>query len=111
MLLMQRKDRIDTFGAISLTGFSMILALNQVVIAVVNEGLQPVFFAGLRSLGAIGCVLVWLWLTGRRLVLPPGIWRAGLLIGCIFAGEFTFLFLALDLTTVTRVSVIFYTMP
>jgi len=45
---MERKDRVDTFGAVSLIAFSALLAFNQVVIAVVNEGLQPVFFAGVR---------------------------------------------------------------
>ncbi len=108
---MTRKDRIDTFGAIALTGFSFLLAFNQVVIAVVNEGLQPVFFAGLRSAGALVCL--WLWFLVRR--RPLGISRSdlgpGLIIGALFAGEFIFLFIALDLTTVTRVSIIFYTMP
>ena len=32
-------------------------------------------------------------------------------MGMLFAGEFMFLFTALDLTTVARASVIFYTMP
>lgn len=45
---MQRKDRIDTFGAISLVGSAPILGLNRVVIKVVNDGLQPVFAAGAR---------------------------------------------------------------
>ena len=108
---MERKDRIDAFGAISLTGFSLILAFNQVVIAVVNEGLQPVFFAGLRSLGALLCMLLWFRLRRRPVALDLADIRPGLLIGSLFAIEFVFLFIALDLTTVTRVSVIFYTMP
>ena len=37
---MERKDRIDAFGATLLTGFSVLLAFNQVVIRVVDEGLQ-----------------------------------------------------------------------
>ena len=45
---MAQNDRIDAFGAVALTGFAALLAVNQVVIAVVNEGLQPVFFAALR---------------------------------------------------------------
>jgi drug/metabolite transporter (DMT)-like permease len=36
---------------------------------------------------------------------------AGVLAGLVFSTEFTFLFIALDLTTVTRTSVIFYSMP
>ena len=108
---MQKKDRIDLFGAIALTGFALLLAFNQVVIKVTNGGLQPVFFAGLRSLGAVFCL--WLWLRWRGIpVLFGGPARpAGLVIGGVFAFEFICLFVALDLTTVARTSVIFYSMP
>lgn len=108
---MERRDRIDLFGAASLIAFSALLGFNQVVIRVVNEGLQPVFFAGLRSLGAALCI--WLWFMVRR--RPLGLTRTdlsgGLLLGLFFSAEFVCLFIALDLTTVARTSVIFYTMP
>jgi drug/metabolite transporter (DMT)-like permease len=108
---MPRKPRIDAFGAASLTAFGLLLAFNQVVIKVTNEGLQPVFFAALRSLG--GALLIWAWIRwrGLPLTLPRRTVPAGLLIGVAFAFEFVCLFVALDLTTVTRTSVIFYTMP
>ena len=108
---MERKDGIDAFGAVALIGFSMVLGFNQVIIKVVNEGFQPVFWAGLRSVIAVACLWGWMVLRGR----PPRITRAtlgpGILIGLIFAVEFLLLFIALDLTTVTRASVIFYSMP
>ncbi len=108
---MQRKPNIDMFGAISLIGFSVLLGFNQVVIKVVNGGLQPVFFAGLRSLGVIFCVWLWIRLRGRKLDFKPGTIRAGILMGVVFAFEFICLFMALDLTSVTRTTVIFYSMP
>lgn len=108
---MDPKERLDAFGIVSLIGFSALLGFNQVVIKVVNEGLQPVFFAGLRSLGATVCVGLWMWLRGIPLRPTAGTTGAGLAVGAIFSAEFLLLFLALDLTTVTRVSVIFYTMP
>ena len=106
---MERKDHIDAFGAVSLIGFAIFLAFNQVVIKVTNGGLQPVFFAGLRSFGAIFCMYAWMRFRGIPLrfdSLGPG-----LLVGTIFAAEFVCLFLALDLTTVSRSAVIFYSMP
>lgn len=106
---MERKDHMDAFGAISLIGFAIFLAFNQVVIKVTNGGLQPVFFAGLRSLGAIICIYAWMRFRGIKLnfsALGPG-----LLVGAIFAAEFVCLFLALDLTSVSRSAVIFYSMP
>lgn len=108
---MQRKDHLDTFGALSLTAFSLFLAFNQIIIKVVNQGLQPVFFAGLRSAIAVLCLGLWLWLKGR----PPRLERRyaglGVLVGLAFAAEFLFLFMALDLTTVTRTSIMLYSMP
>lgn len=108
---MNRKSHIDAFGATSLVLFSALLGFNQVVIKFVNGGLQPVFFAGLRSAGAVLCIWLWLRFRGRRLDLRPGTLWAGILIGLVFAAEFVALFIALDLTTVSRTSVIFYTMP
>jgi drug/metabolite transporter (DMT)-like permease len=108
---MQHRRDIDLGGGALLIFVMVILAVNQVVIKLTNEGLQPVFAAGLRSLGA--ALVIWGWMRFRRLRLDfgPGMIAPGLLIGLIFSVEFLALFLALDLTTVTRVSVIFYSMP
>ncbi len=102
---------MDAKGTGFLIALFLILAINQVVIKLTNDGLQPVFAAGLRSAGA--ALVIWLWMKarGQRLSFAPGTLWAGLLIGIVFAIEFLALFLALDLTTVTRVSVIFYSMP
>jgi drug/metabolite transporter (DMT)-like permease len=106
-----RKDRLDAFGGSVLLGVTLLLAFNQIIIKLVNDGLQPVFFAGLRSALAVGFVWAWLAWRGR----PPRLTRAalgpGLLIGAVFAAEFLFLFLALDLTSVGRTSLIMYSMP
>lgn len=108
---MARRDRIDGFGAAALVGFSALMGINHVVAKLVTGGLQPVFFAGLRSAGAVACLGLLLVLRGRGWGLRRQTLPAGLLIGLIFSAEFAFLFTALDLTTVTRTSVIFYTMP
>jgi drug/metabolite transporter (DMT)-like permease len=108
---MDRKSQIDTFGAVALILFSGLLGFNQVVIKVVNDGLQPVWFAGVRSLGATFCLALWMWMRGRPVAFPKGTRLVGFIAGLIFASEFLFLFIALDLTTVARTSVIFYSMP
>lgn len=106
-----RKDRLDGAGLAMLLGVQLLLSFNQVLVKIVNAGLQPVFFAGLRSALAIGFVWAWMAFRGR----PPRFHRhtllPGLLLGAIFAAEFLFLFLALDLTTVGRAAVVFYSMP
>lgn len=106
-----RKDSLDRVGLSVLIGVTLLLAGNQIIVKEVNSGLQPVFFAGARSTLAI--LFVGGWLTYR------GLWDKfrlvdavpGVAIGLVFAAEFLFLFMALDLTAVGRASVIFYSMP
>lgn len=106
-----RRDRLDGFGVAALSAIALLLAFNQIVIAWVNQGLQPVFFAGLRSVLATAVVAGWMWARGRPARLRRPVLRAGLLVGTIFAMEFLLLFVALDLTTVGRTAIIFYSMP
>lgn len=106
-----RKDRIDAAGAAGLTAIAALLSFNQIIIVWVNEGLQPVFFAGLRSALAVAFVWAWLWWRGRPPVYTPGTAWPGVMAGTIFAAEFLCLFMALDLTMVGRAVLIFYSMP
>ena len=108
---MAPRDRIDGIGAAALTGFSLLLAVNQVIIKLVNEGVQPVAFAGWRSAGAALIVAAVMVALRRPVRFRRGVLGPGIAIGLVFAFEFVCLFLALDLTTVTRTSVIFYSMP
>lgn len=94
-----------------LIGFSLMLGLNQVFVKLVNEGMNPVFQAGLRSLAAIPLVWAYAFWRGRSLSLSNGSFLPGILAGLAFAFEFFLLFQALDYTTVGRASVLFYTMP
>lgn len=106
-----RKDRIDAFAATSLVLFSALLGLNQVLVKVVNEGLSPMFQAGLRSLFAFPLVLLFCWFMRKRVMLERKTLVPGVACGILFAGEFILLFVALDFTTVARASIFFYTMP
>ncbi|WP_300055435.1 DMT family transporter [uncultured Roseobacter sp.] len=108
---MERKSHMDAFGAAALIAFALHLAFNQVVIKVTNGGFNPVFAAGLRSAGAVIVLILWMRLRAISLQVPRAAMPAGVLSGCLFALEFTCLFTALDFTTVSRASVIFYSMP
>jgi drug/metabolite transporter (DMT)-like permease len=103
------RQPLDMAGFWMLLGLAMLFGANNVLIKLGNDGLQPVFFAAMRSLVAAIALLVWMRLRGVALRLD--LWRGGVLIGLAFAAEFFFLFIALDLTTVVRASVIFYAMP
>ncbi|MEP3918989.1 DMT family transporter [Ascidiaceihabitans sp.] len=108
---MERKAHLDQFGTIALTAFALNLAVNQVVVKITNGGLEPVFAAGLRSFGAVLVLTLWMWWRGVSLRLSMATLWAGVLSGVLFAAEFTALFTAIDLSTVSRVSIIFYSMP
>jgi drug/metabolite transporter (DMT)-like permease len=108
---MERKSQMDAFGAAALIAFALHLAFNQVVIKVTNGGFGPVFAAGLRSTGAVIVLLIWMRVRGVSLHVPRDAVAAGLISGFLFGLEFMCLFSALDFTTVSRASVIFYSMP
>lgn len=102
---------MDAFGASVLVGFGVLLGLNQALVKLVNVGFSPMFQAGLRSACAFLPVLIYaLWMR-KRLSVTDGTLVPGIVNGLLFSGEFGLLFLALDFTSVSRVSLFFYTMP
>ncbi|KIN64859.1 Drug/metabolite exporter family protein [Sulfitobacter noctilucicola] len=102
---------MDAFGAAALIAFALHLAFNQVVIKVTSGGFAPVFQAGLRSVGAVVVLLIWMRLRGISFGIPRNALVGGIVSGLLFTFEFLFLYSALDISTVSRSSVIFYTMP
>jgi len=106
-----QKSSVDLLGVALLVLFAALMGLNQVVIKVVNAGFQPVFAAGLRSVGAIVCIGLLLVVQRSRIEVQRAHFLPGLGIGLAFGVEFLCLFIALDLSSVSRVSVIFYSMP
>ena len=102
---------IDGLAASFLITFSILLGLNQVLVKLVNVGMHPVFQVALRSTLAIFPILIYCYLTKKKINFFDGSFVAGIIAGVLFAVEFIFLFTALDYSTVTRVSLIFYTMP
>lgn len=108
---MERKSRIDTTGAIILIVFMATLGLNQVLVKIVNDGLAPVFQAGLRSLAAMPVILIWCFWNRIEIKRSRDILIPGIFTGLCFALEFALLFEAVQYTTVARASVFFYTMP
>ncbi|WP_238365269.1 DMT family transporter [Mesobacterium pallidum] len=108
---MERKDRIDAAGAALLIGFTLLLGGNQVVVKITNGGFPPVSQAALRSVLAVLALTAWLRYRGIPFRLPRPAIRPAILLGVFFAVEFLTLFLALDMTTVARASIVFYSMP
>ncbi len=108
---MEEKRPVDKFGAACLVGFASFLAFNQVVIKVTGQGFNPVFQAGLRSAIGLVVLLFWMWAFSIPLTMPRRAVFWGLVSGLLFTYEFILLFVALDMTSVSRASILFYTMP
>ena len=111
LILQQRtplKHKIDSLGAISLISFSGLLGINQVLIKLSNNGIDPIFSAGARSLLALPFLGLWMLLATKPIQLTRNTAILGLSAGIIFAVEFFFLYLALDLL---RGQSSFYSMP
>jgi len=107
---MQRRP-MDAPGTLIMIALSVLFGFNQVSIKIVNAGFNPVLAAGLRSVIALACVLVWMRWRGIALTAPRATWPIGLAMGGCFALEFCLIYLSLDYTTVTRSTVMLYTMP
>lgn len=102
---------MDLLGAAALGGFAVILGLNQALVKIVNDGLAPVFQVGVRSLAALLPVFLFALYMKKRLSISDGSLAPGIVSGLLFSAEFCLLFIALEMTTVARVSLFFYTMP
>ena len=106
-----KKSKIDLQGATLLLVFMAVLGLNQVGVKLVNEAMAPLFQVALRSLCAAPLIALFMLWNGKKFDVANGIFLPGVLCGVFFAAEFALLFHALELTSVIRVSIFFYTMP
>lgn len=88
-----------------------IWGFQQVAMKFATAEISPIMQAGLRS--GLGAVLVYAWSRWRgiALVARDGSLRPGLLAGLLFGFEFVFIFVGVDLTTVSRMVVFLYTAP
>ena len=88
-----------------------IWGFQQVAMKFASAEISPILQAGLRS--GLGAVLVYAWARWRGIALfaRDGSLRPGLLAGLLFGFEFVFIFVGVDLTTVSRMVVFLYTAP
>lgn len=106
-----RLDRLDTTAVLLLVGCCTLWGLGQVAAKVGLQGIPPLLQAGLRALGASALVLAWAAWRGAPMWQRDGTLGAGLLAGVLFAGEFACIFLGLQYTGASRLTVFIYTAP
>ena len=109
--MIERKTHLDTLAVCLLLGCCLFWGLQQVLIKATLSEIPPMFQASLRLAGATA--LLWGWCAWRRIPLfsRDGSLAAGLLAGALFGGEFACIYLGLQYTTASRLTVFLYTSP
>lgn len=109
--MIERKPHLDALAIGLLLGCCLFWGFQQILIKTTVAEVPPLWQAALRFLGAT--VLLWLWcaVRGIKLFDRDGTLTAGLLAGSLFAGEFSCIYLGLQDTTASRLTVFLYTSP
>ena len=107
----ERKDHVDGLAVALLLGCCAIWGLGQVAAKVTLSEIPPLMQAAARSLGAALLLVLWSRSRGLALFRADGTGRAGLLAGSLFALEFACIFVGLQYTSASRMSVFIYFAP
>lgn len=108
---MTKHDRLDGFATVTTVILCALWALSHVAVKLANAGISPAFQSGLRSLGALACLLIWAKLRGIRMFERDGTLLVGTIAGTMFAAEFALIYWALVFTDVARGVIVLYTIP
>lgn len=103
--------RLDLGAAIVLVVICAIWGGNTTAVKITNEGISPIFQAGLRSIGSGVLLMLWCRFRGIRLLKLDGSLPLGLLVGTLFSLEFGLLYVGLSMTDVSRGVLYIFTSP
>ncbi|MDM0107198.1 DMT family transporter [Variovorax sp. J22R24] len=109
--MIDRKDHLDSRATTLLIACCAFWGLQQILIKTTVTEVPPLWQASIRMTGAV--VLLWLWCRSRGVPLfeRDGTLPGGLLAGALFAGEFVCIYIGLQHTSASRLTVFLYTAP
>ncbi len=109
--MIERKHRLDGRAVAILLACCLFWGFQQVLVKATLPELAPVFQAAVRFV--VATLILWLWCRWRGVALfdRDGTLWPGLLAGALFAIEFAAIYLGLQLTTASRLTVFLYTSP
>ncbi|MEN9888960.1 MAG: hypothetical protein RL559_997 [Pseudomonadota bacterium] len=107
----QRREHLDALAIGILLVCCMFWGFQQILVKLTLPELPPVMQAAIRCIGASLLLLLWCRARGIALFERDGSLRAGLLTACLFAAEFACIYLGLQHTAASRLTVFLYTSP
>ena len=109
--LMQRKSHLDSLAMTLLVACCAFWGFQQILIKLASRDMPPLWQASVRMAGATALLMLWCRWRGVRLFERDGSLRAGLWVGLLFAAEFCMIYLGLQHTAASRLTVFLYTSP
>ena len=106
-----RKEHLDTLAVSILLVCCMCWGLQQILVKLALPEVPPILQSALRCVGATLLLLIWCRWRGIALFEKDGSLWAGLLAGALFAAEFACIYLGLQYTAASRLTVFLYTSP
>ena len=106
-----RRSTLDGLAVSTLLLCCISWGLGQVATKVALAQVPPLLQAGLRAVIAVALVAAWSHWRGVRLLERDGSLPAGVLAGVLFAAEFACIFIGLQYTSASRMTVFVYTAP
>ncbi len=106
-----RKPHLDSLAIGLLVLCCAFWGFQQILIKSTVAEIPPLWQASLRMGGATLLLLLWCQARGVSLFTRDHTLKGGLLAGLLFAGEFAFIYLGLQYTSASRLTVFLYTSP
>ena len=106
-----RKTHLDTRAITLLVACCAFWGLQQILIKTTVAEVPPLWQATIRMTGAVALLWGWCLWRGVPLFRRDGTLPGGLLAGTLFAGEFCCIYIGLQNTSASRLTVFLYTSP
>ncbi|OIQ88562.1 putative inner membrane transporter yiJE [mine drainage metagenome] len=102
---------LDGRAIVTMVALCVVWSLQQISLKAIEVDVAPALMIGLRSGIAALCVAALMRARGQRVTLASGRWRAGAVVGTLFAFEYLLVAEALRLSYASHVVVFLYTAP
>jgi drug/metabolite transporter (DMT)-like permease len=107
----QKKDALDLTAILVLVLLCVSWGLQQVTVKIANQGISPIWQAGIRSIGSTILLLIWMAARRQHLTDKDGTLWSGIAAGLLFALEFLLIYWGLEYTSASRAVIFLYLSP